>query len=311
MDTCQAKTASGTECRMKAGSSGYCHIHDPSEIAKREAKRKADQEAWAESYAKGERLREVLGIIEDICKAKGWVFYESSLDEDNWRYATISVERSVPTAGIRETITGVFDISVNGGVRVQRSKTSFYGHGLDDLYEAIMAQLRNLPWLESRKAAPVTNPGVAGIERLETILRRFHAVARQFRERHDGRETFIVNDEFDVQDLLHALLRSAFDDIRPEEPAPSRGGKSSRVDFLLKAEKIVIEIKLATVRLRDKEIADQLILDIERYQAHPDCNTLVCFIYDPEGQIRNAGGLENDLSGVRNSMTVRVLVVPR
>src|SRR5258708_7681301 len=39
--------------------------------------------------------------------------------------------------------------------------------------------------------------------------------------------------------------------------------------------------------MNDKEVAEQLIIDIERYQAVPECQILVCFVYDPEGFIEN------------------------
>jgi hypothetical protein len=51
-----------------------------------------------------------------------------------------------------------------------------------------------------------------------------HLVARQLRKRHRDRATLIIADEYDVQDLLHALLRLEFDDVRPEENTPSYAG---------------------------------------------------------------------------------------
>ena len=60
------------------------------------------------------------------------------------------------------------------------------------------------------------------------------------------------------------------------------------MDFLLKKEKIVVEVKMTRRGLADKEVGDQLIVDIERYKKHPDCNTLICFIYDPDGRIMNS-----------------------
>lgn len=78
---------------------------------------------------------------------------------------------------------------------------------------------------------------------LERIFMRFYKIARQLRNRHDNRQTLSIEDEYDVQDLLHALLHLYFNDIRPEEWTPSYAGKSARVDFLLKNEKTVIEVK--------------------------------------------------------------------
>ncbi len=47
-----------------------------------------------------------------------------------------------------------------------------------------------------------------------------------------------------VQDHLHALLRLHFDDVREEEWAPSYGGSRTRMDFLPKRERMVVETKM-------------------------------------------------------------------
>jgi len=145
---------------------------------------------------------------------------------------------------------------------------------------------------------------------ISNLCERFHLVARQLRDRHDGRETLDVQDEYDVQDLLHALLHLYFDDIRPEEWTPSYAGKTSRMDFLLKQEQIVIEIKKTRKGLNAKELGSQLIEDIGRYQAHPDCDSLICFVYDPDGRISNPRGIENDLRRSEGDLRVEVLIKP-
>lgn len=146
---------------------------------------------------------------------------------------------------------------------------------------------------------------------LERVCLRFHAVCRQLQDRHSGRPTLSVDDEYDVQDLLHALLRLHFDDIRPEEWTPSYAGGGSRVDFLLKLERIVIEVKKTRASMKVSELGAQLIVDIARYERHPDCGTLVCFVYDPEGRIGNPVGLERDLEGHSGKLRVRVIVAPK
>lgn len=143
---------------------------------------------------------------------------------------------------------------------------------------------------------------------IERIVHRFHEVACQLGRRHNNRESIEVNDEYDMQDLLHALLKLWFDDIRAEEWSPSYAGASSRIDFLLKTEKIVVEVKKTRANLGAKEIGEQLIVDIARYRSHPDCDTLVAFIYDPERRLSNPAGLENDLSGLADQMQVKVFV---
>ena len=146
---------------------------------------------------------------------------------------------------------------------------------------------------------------------LQGLCERFHLIARQLRERHDNRATLEVEDEYDTQDLLHALLHWDFDDIRPEEWTPSYAGGSARMDFLLKQEKTVIEVKKTRKGLGAKEVGEQLIIDIQKYQKHPDCKALVCFVYDPEGRIANPRGLENDLNSDKDGFKVRVIIAPK
>ena len=71
-------------------------------------------------------------------------------------------------------------------------------------------------------------------------------------ENRENRETLKIEDEYDVQDLLHALLLLYFDGVRAEDYA----GKSSRMDFLLKNERVVIEVKKTRLGLADKELGD-------------------------------------------------------
>jgi hypothetical protein len=308
-NSCKAITASGEQCKLKAAASGYCHLHDPDKIAERAAAKKAAEEAQQQSWNKGKALREVLEIVKTTCNLKGWKAYISNQDRKNWRYASVSVERSVKSGYTYETITGVFDISLNGGVILSANKTSFHSYGLQDLQNAIMAELEKLPWLESRRKKSPINTHTS-FHLLKNTLRRFHIVVKQLGYRYDNRPTLIINDEYDVQDLLHALLKAIFDDVREEDAVPNYAGSASRVDFLLKNEKIVVEAKVATSRLRDKKIGEQLIVDIKRYQSHPDCEKLVCFVYDPDNYIKNPIALENDLSGKHDKLEVLVLVVP-
>jgi hypothetical protein len=84
------------------------------------------------------------------------------------------------------------------------------------------------------------------------------------------------------------------------------------MDFLIPEHKLVLELK----RVRDKshasKIGDELIIDIEHYRRHNQCNRLWCVIYDPLHLLSNPAGLSADLEGVRKmpdgEVTVRVFV---
>ena len=147
--------------------------------------------------------------------------------------------------------------------------------------------------------------------KIKRICNRFHLVAKQIRARHNDRQTIDIKDEYDVQDLLHAILKLEFDDIRPEVWTPNYVGKSSRMDFLLKEEGIVIEVKKTRKGLAEKEVGDQLLIDIQRYQQYPNYKYLVCFVYDPESRISNPKGMENDLSKTVENIEVVTIITPK
>jgi len=149
------------------------------------------------------------------------------------------------------------------------------------------------------------------VQIVENVCRRFHLFAKQLLVRHDKRSTVQMTDEYDVQDAMHALLHIHFEDVRPEEWTPSYAGKSTRMDFLLKREQVVVEVKMTRKGLNQKEVIQQLTEDKERYRVHPDCHALVCFVYDPTGGCENPNALENDVSVSEGNFRVLVIVSPK
>ena len=297
---CRGQTKDGKRCKRPAGSNGFCSQHDPKVL---EARKKAE----AELFAQRQKMDEALNSIYATCQAKGWRVYLHDQDQKSWIYATVTAEKSVPSGHRDEPVVAQFHITVDSGVKVSLTQTSFHGYGLSDLQNSIISDLGKLPWLE-----PPSKPKLPpGIERVLKISSSFHTVATQLRRRYGSRDTLKIEDEYDVQDLLHALLKIDFEDVRPEEYSPSKGGASSRMDFLLKPQKVVIEAKMASAILTDKKIGEQLIVDIERYRAHPNCERLVCLVYDPGHHIRNPAGLERDLSRKEDSIEVHVVIVPK
>ncbi|HTP64933.1 MAG TPA: hypothetical protein VMJ66_06040 [Geobacteraceae bacterium] len=149
------------------------------------------------------------------------------------------------------------------------------------------------------------------LELLRSLFLRFHDVALQLRERYGNRPTLEVSDERDVRDLLHALLKLHFDDVRPQEWSPGYAGNSSSMDFFLKSEKIVVEVKRTRPDLGAREMGEELISDRERYANMLGCDTLICFVYDPENSIGNAAWVESELSVNRDNFKVEVIIAPK
>ena len=138
-------------------------------------------------------------------------------------------------------------------------------------------------------------------EVLARIVRGLRRAMHPLTHRRKGSTPLTFHSEYDVQDLLHALLRPWVNDIRPEEFTPSYAGTSTRMDFLLPDHELVIETKIVRDRTHAKKIGDELIIDIDHYRKHPGCKRLWCVIYDPEHFITNADGLKNDLEGERKT----------
>ena len=239
------------------------------------------------------------------------------------------VKFDLPLAKLRESIVTPYGtgqpIVINGRVvplqtleRVQIFRTPYPSSKFEQDWTKFLARAANPEWYFSeRSVEDVTDEFIATTpmtavtpqtDYVELLCYRFPKVALQLLERHDSRDTLEITDEYDVQDLFHALLRVFFDDVRPEAWTPSYAGKSSRMDFLLPVEKTVVEAKKTRAGLGAPQVGDQLIVDIARYREDPRCKRLICFVYDPENRIENPRGLERDLSRTHDGLEVKVII---
>ena len=163
-----------------------------------------------------------------------------------------------------------------------------------------------VPSVVSTSAAPAMPKAVQDV--LARLVRGLPRAMYPLIKRRKGAIPLTFRSEYDLQDLLHALLRPWIADIRPEEFTPSYAGSSTRMDFLLPAHELVLELKLARDHAHARQISKELIVDIEHYTMHPSCKHLWCVIYDPDRLIQNVAGLVGDLEGERKTPKGSVLV---
>jgi hypothetical protein len=166
----------------------------------------------------------------------------------------------------------------------------------------------------ARQAAPFAGSAVASADAvglLRKIGNRFHAVARQLRLRHEGRPTIEVEDEYDAQDVVHALLCLEFDEIRRETWQPGYADGAVHTYFVAPRDRILIEVKKTRQGVGAREIAAQLEHDALYYWTHPDCQTLFCFVYDPEARVGDPYGLEKTLTKQVDGQRVEVFISPK
>lgn len=139
---------------------------------------------------------------------------------------------------------------------------------------------------------------------LDTVLATidaFPAAVQLLADRPRDREGLPpqLEDEYDVQWLLRALLLPSVPDLVPEDPAPKLGGASSRLDFTSREARLGIEVKHLREKKHVSRMRDELMVDERQYQEHPYVETIVGFVHDPLGHIALADRFvfERDLSG--------------
>ena len=212
-----------------------------------------------------------------------------------------------PVAEYNQKRTRLVSVLEEHGFRYSRG-----GHVIPN--DVVQPEPEPTPNTNTQASTQDTTTSPSSIEELlRRLIRGLPRAMQPLAHRRKGTTSLSFESEYDIQDLLHSQLRPWVADIRREEFTPSHAGSATRMDFLLPAHKIVIEVK----RIRDKAHAvgmgAELILDIEHYHRHPDCARLWCAVYDPRMFIRNPAGMVRDLENNRSTpdrpFSVRVLVV--
>ncbi len=144
---------------------------------------------------------------------------------------------------------------------------------------------------------------------LEILIKGLPRAMFPLKYRRDGLPQFNFDNEYDVQSLLHSLLRIWVKDIRVEEYTPSYAGSSTRIDFLLTHYGILCEIKYVRDKRHASKIGDEIIIDTAHYKAHPQCKQLWVAIYDHSSLISNPTGLIKDLQKLSESMIVKTFIM--
>jgi hypothetical protein len=159
---------------------------------------------------------------------------------------------------------------------------------------------------DEAEADVASHPDVAILERL---CRRLPQAARVLVHRtRNNKTSYQVGDEYDVQDLLHALLRGYFKYSVREDPLPKVGGsRSSRADISIEELGALVELKYVRGPADQKRLVEEFSQDLVVYAAWPHLLHLFYVIYN-SADLADAEALEK-LAGMHEVSGKRFRVV--
>lgn len=142
----------------------------------------------------------------------------------------------------------------------------------------------------------------------QALLEFGNSVKKITRERRKGHNSFEINDEYDVQDLLYVVLKPLFPKLIVEDPAPRVGTAFTKVDISFREEGVVMEVKMIKSSDSDeKKFISQLKDDIESYYIYPYLKDLLVYVYDPENKTSDVQNFYA-LNGIRENKGKRFSV---
>lgn len=185
-------------------------------------------------------------------------------------------------------------------VHAQRHNAAMSASGISDF----ATDRRTLPFSEGEdvtfqllfegKPTREPEPDVALIER---VCRRLPQAAKILALRsRKGKPSFDIADEYDVQDILHGVLRAYLKYSVQENPLPKvAAAKSGRADVSVEELGVLIEVKYVHGPDDQKRIFEEFSQDLLLYAQWPHLRVLVYLIYN-SGDLRDGEAFEK-LSG--------------
>lgn len=135
------------------------------------------------------------------------------------------------------------------------------------------------------------------LDLINIVIEKFTSAAKSLLHRRKGKPTIEIHDEYDMQDILHVILKPHFPTIKIEEVVTGHSASNFlKIDFVLSNIKVAIECKCIRNKEHTKNITKELNDDIQTYHKHVDCSHLIFFIYDKDMLINDPDTLEDSYS---------------
>lgn len=203
-------------------------------------------------------------------------------------------------------IKTIFDINIEEEIEFNIAVQSIIGVEIDVQSQLLLEDIESV--LLQTKFINKSSDEV-----VRDVLNNFsNAIQKIIKDRRKDHPEFKITDEYDVQDILYVILKSIFPTLREEDPIPKVGAKSTKIDLIIREEKILIEVKMIKVKdSNETHFIEQLKTDFESYHECKWLRKLFCFVYDPHKKTRDISNF-NDLNGERtkgeHNFNVEVIV---
>jgi REase_DpnII-MboI len=130
------------------------------------------------------------------------------------------------------------------------------------------------------------------VELIVKLCSRLKQAARALGDRQHKKPGFDITDEYDIQDLVHALLRAYFKYPVRENPLPKvAGAVSTRADLCIEQLGVIIELKHVKSPTDQGRIEKDIAEDLVFYSSWTSLRTLIFVIYNSE-DLQNADLLD-------------------
>lgn len=137
------------------------------------------------------------------------------------------------------------------------------------------------------------------IELVVRLCKRLPAAARILANRRSGKTPFSMSDEYDVQDLMHSILRAYVKHSVTEEPMGKIAGvRHGRADIAIEDLQTIIEAKFVRGPDDQRRLVEEYSNDLLLYTKWPSLKHLIFLIYNSQ-DLRDPEAFEK-LEGPQN-----------
>jgi len=286
--------------------------------------------AMMEAEVFGHRFRDLPGLIEDlITLEKEGTIYSHFWDESSqafqynrikllpkeiYQYVEAHLAKNEFDAALESGLSFEEALSKISNPQIAERVRSYGNFGKTKMRDGSVEDIRGCaasfypPEIEAlvcgnRRDRYELLPNLENLDKKSIVIQQidyFPVLARYLANRKHNRAPYIIENEYDVQDLLFICIRSIFNDARLEDWTPKHAGSSKRIDIVVPSIALVLETKFVRDASHARKISDELKIDIESYHSHPSCKNLVSLIYDPSAYIIDPDPISNELSGPRS-----------